>query len=87
MNLFQGFTKRCRLSWLTNSALVYEPKCGGGMLGGLLMSTAVHAHGAKINYGDLTPYLTYDLIDPYEIYVEGKCCILSFCVLELTMHT
>ncbi len=26
----QGVKKRCRLSWLTNSALVYEPKCGGG---------------------------------------------------------
>ncbi len=26
----QGVTKRCRLSWLTNRALVYEPKCGGG---------------------------------------------------------
>ncbi len=25
----QGVTKRCRLSWLTNSALVYEPKCVG----------------------------------------------------------
>ncbi len=25
-----GVTKRCRLSWLTNSTLVYEPKCGGG---------------------------------------------------------
>jgi hypothetical protein len=25
----QGVTKRCRLSWLTNNALVYEPKCGG----------------------------------------------------------
>jgi hypothetical protein len=24
----QGVTKRCRLSWLTNSALVYEPKWG-----------------------------------------------------------
>jgi hypothetical protein len=34
----QGVPKRCRLSWLTNSALVYEPKrgvCvgGGGMRG------------------------------------------------------
>ncbi len=29
----QGVTMRCRLSWLTNSAFVYEPKCGGG--GGL----------------------------------------------------
>jgi hypothetical protein len=26
----QGVTKRCRLSWLTNSVLVYETKCGGG---------------------------------------------------------
>ncbi len=26
----QGVTKRCRLSLLTNSALVYEPKCGEG---------------------------------------------------------
>ncbi len=26
----QGVTKRCRLSWLTNSTLVYEPKSGGG---------------------------------------------------------
>jgi hypothetical protein len=24
----RGVTKICRLSWLTNSALVYEPKCG-----------------------------------------------------------
>jgi hypothetical protein len=23
-----GVTKRCCLSWLTNCALVYEPKCG-----------------------------------------------------------
>jgi hypothetical protein len=27
---YQGVTKRCRLSWLTNSALVNEYKCGGG---------------------------------------------------------
>ena len=26
----QGVKQRCRLSWLTNSALVYEPKWGGG---------------------------------------------------------
>jgi hypothetical protein len=37
-----GITKRCRLSWLTNSALVYEPKCGGtrGHAGSQPMSTA-----------------------------------------------
>ncbi len=27
---FQGVIKRCRLSWLLNSAYVYEPKCGEG---------------------------------------------------------
>ncbi len=26
-----GITKRCRLSWLTNGALVYEPNAGGGV--------------------------------------------------------
>ncbi len=26
----QGVTKGCRLSWVTNSGLVYKPKCGGG---------------------------------------------------------
>ncbi len=25
----QGVTKRCNLFWLANSALIYEPKCGG----------------------------------------------------------
>ncbi len=53
-----GVTKRCRLSWLTNSALVYESKCrrrGGGVAGSqpmstanYFMSTAVHM-GAQIN--------------------------------------
>jgi hypothetical protein len=49
----QGVTKRCRLSWLTNTAIVYEPKCGerGRVTGSQPMSTA------QINFGDLTPYL------------------------------
>ncbi len=40
--LKQRVTKRCRLSLLTNSALVYEPKCGGIGRGSQPMSTAVH---------------------------------------------
>jgi hypothetical protein len=45
----QGVTKRCRLSWLTNSAIVYEPKCGGGGCGGSQpMSTAVHRSPNKL---------------------------------------
>jgi hypothetical protein len=57
----QEVTKRCRLSWLTNSVLVYEPKCGGGVgvAGSQPMSTAVLYTVAQINFGDLTPYLTH----------------------------
>jgi hypothetical protein len=56
--------KRCRLSWLTNSALVYEPKCGGrgGVSGSQSMSTAVQYTGAQINFGELNPHLIYDSI-------------------------
>ncbi len=55
----QGFTKRCRLSWLTNSALVYEPKSGGeGELRGLSQWVQLYT-GAQINFRDQTPYLTY----------------------------
>ncbi len=39
----QGVTKRCRLSWLANSALVYEPKkMRGDGGGGVSQCTAVH---------------------------------------------
>jgi hypothetical protein len=46
----QGVTKICRLSWLTNSALVYEPKCGGrGRVAGTQpMSTALHRSPNKL---------------------------------------
>jgi hypothetical protein len=43
---------KCRLSWLTNSALVYE-KCGVPANEYWMYS------GSKTNFGDLTPYLTY----------------------------
>jgi hypothetical protein len=42
--LQQGVTKRCRLSWLTNSALIHEPKCEGSQP----MSTAVHRSPSKL---------------------------------------
>ncbi len=35
----RGVTKRCRLSWLANSALVDEPECGEGFAGSQPMST------------------------------------------------
>ncbi len=57
----QGVTKRRRLSWLTNINLAYEPKCGwrgGGE--GVSANEYSCTHGAQINFGDLTPYLTQD---------------------------
>jgi hypothetical protein len=57
-NLAQGVTKRCRLSWLTNSGLVNEPKCGGRGRGGVSANEYSCAHGDQINFGDLTPYIT-----------------------------
>ncbi len=54
-SLKQVDTKRCRLSLLTNSALVYEPKCGGvGEWRGLSQWVQLYTR-AKINFGDLTP--------------------------------
>jgi hypothetical protein len=46
-------------TWLTNSALLYEPKCGGGGLGGVVSANEYScAHEAQINFGDLTSNLT-----------------------------
>jgi hypothetical protein len=55
----QGVTNRCQISWLSNSALLYEPKygeVGGGGGCGVSVNEYSCAHGAQINYGDLTPY-------------------------------
>ena len=59
----RGVIKRCRLSWLTNSALVYEPNANDG-------NEFSCAHEAQINFGDLTLYLTYverDILYPQPI--------------------
>jgi hypothetical protein len=45
---------------LSNIVLVSEPKCGGRGCGcGVLANEYNSAHRALINFGDLTPYLTY----------------------------
>jgi hypothetical protein len=47
----QGVTRRCRLAWLTNSALVSEPKCGGKVGScGVSASKCSCAHRAQINF-------------------------------------
>jgi hypothetical protein len=52
-----------RPSWLTNNALVYEPKRRVGEGGGgcrILANENSCAYGAQINFGDLTQYLACD---------------------------
>jgi hypothetical protein len=51
-----GVTKRCRLSWLTNSAQM--------QVGGIAVSQLYT--GAQINFGVLTPYLTSARTDLYK---------------------
>jgi hypothetical protein len=59
----QKVTKICRLSWLTNGALAYEPKCGGrGGYSGFSANAYSIAQRVQINFGDLTPYVTYDSV-------------------------
>jgi hypothetical protein len=59
--IIQGVTKGCR--WLTNSYLIYAPKCGGGLQGPA--SEYSCAHGAQINFGDLNSIfnLLYHLME------------------------
>ncbi len=46
----EAVTKRCRLFWLINSALVYEPKCGGrGRSCGVSANGYSCTHVAQIN--------------------------------------
>jgi hypothetical protein len=56
-----GGLKQMSSILLTNSALVYEPKCLGWAGGGCVVSAKENscAHGAQVNFGDVTLYLTY----------------------------
>ncbi len=65
----QGVTKRYRLSWLTNSALVYEPECGArGESGSCWVSaneytsTAVHRSPNKLWRSNSILNLSFGLI-------------------------
>jgi hypothetical protein len=82
---------RCRLSWLTNSALVYEPKCGWaggcGVSANEYSCAAVHnAHGAQINFGDIAPYITYEITTRAELRAKGICGSCPVYLLEGGPH-
>ncbi len=54
-----------QLPRLTNSALVYEPKYGASA------NEYSYAHGAQINFGDPTPYLTYEISEGEGVLSTG----------------
>ncbi len=49
------------ISWLTNSTLGILAQMRGGGGCGVSANECSCAHGAQINFGDQTPYLTYVL--------------------------
>jgi hypothetical protein len=63
---------RCRLSWLTNSALVCEPKCGGkgGVAGSQPMSTAAH----RIPYKSLEQWRSDSM---FNLWVWGSAIFVA----------
>jgi hypothetical protein len=74
----QGVTKRCRLSWLTNSALVCEPKwgVGGGGLRGLSQWLQLCKWSPnKLWRSNSILYLTYDC-PPFPVYFHPLSCFL-----------
>ncbi len=75
----RGLQKICRLSWLTNRALVYEPKCGRRGELRCLSQWEQPSTGAKINFGDLTSYLTYEYTCTVDIRQSGLCLTTAYC--------
>ncbi len=72
ISVIQGFTKRCRLSRLTNSVLVYETKWGEGGVAGFSQWVQL-CTGDQINFGDLTPCLTYGVTTHCKEQRDGRC--------------
>jgi hypothetical protein len=54
-----------------------SPNAGGGGCGLSVdeLSTAVHAHGALINFGDLIPYVTYSERPSAAFAISRNVCL------------
>ncbi len=85
----QGVTKRCRLSWMTNSALVWVQM--RGELRGLSQWVQLYT-GAQINFRDLTPYLKvpkceiFDRSDFPDFYTIKSSWVCDLLVKILTYY-
>ena len=55
----QGVTKICRLSWLTNSTIVYEPYAGGGLRGLSQWAQLCTRSPNKLWRSTVIPYFIY----------------------------
>ncbi len=74
----QGVTKRCNLSWLTNSALVEEPKCGGKAGGSWGVSANEYSCTQEpnfITYGTCCCWLKGKVLNS-DRSSRGACCTL-----------
>ncbi len=73
----QGVTKRCRLSLLTNSPVVYESQCGGtgGRRG---------AHGAQINFNLWVKVDLHVNMTTAKSVFLFRYILFSFCITEMT---
>ncbi len=74
----QGVTKICRLSWLTNTALVYERKWGGGGLHG---SQSMSTWSPYKLWRSNSIFNLFSERSPLELKDRPVCC--SFAVFEL----
>jgi hypothetical protein len=82
----QGVTRRCRLSLLTNSALIDRVQMGGGGIAGSHsqpMSAGVHKtrHGWSQNKVlDLPPHLTYEVHESdSKLFCRYLACKICAC--------
>ncbi len=83
-----GVAKRCRLSFGWPIAPSYmSPNAGRGVAGSQPMSTAVHMEGTRINFGDLTPYLTYgEHPENIEWFLEDQAFLGSSNMIRFLAH-
>jgi hypothetical protein len=76
-------TKRCRLSWLTNGALVYEPKCGerGELRVSANVSTAEYRSPNKCwrSNSIFNLWLHRNNQRPHRCWIPSRCCCWHPC--------
>jgi hypothetical protein len=83
----QWVTKRCRLSWLTNSALLYSPNAGEVGSCGVLSQWVQLYTGAQINCGRSNSIFNL-WVDVYTVVLFGGLCLYlsEYCEYSLGLR-